>query len=192
MTDLRYATVTRPTGQLEDKRPDRASDWTDDAACGDWQGWPFDPWDPPLRALNGRPYDRRYEDPWKVGRDICDTCPVKAICLDRKLDEEVGQPINLRFLMWGGMTPRERWDVDHSKQPRHIAIAEVTAKRTRKAEERNKPKEERPTSCAQCGATIDQPPYGVRLYCTAACSRRARRIRFYAKANDAAEIEAAS
>ncbi|MDA8440461.1 MAG: hypothetical protein M0Z51_16605 [Propionibacterium sp.] len=170
----RSRTRTRPTSQLD---PYRAPDWTDDAACADWQGWPFDPWHPKTRTPAGERYDFRTDDPWKVGRDICDACPVKMTCVIEKLDVEVGLPLSLRFgLCW--LTPRERWTVEQSKQPRPIAIRDVLAARVKKTA----PKPPKPTVCAHCGIDITQPRYGVRVYCTPLCSNRARRLKFVAAA----------
>lgn len=43
-----------------------------------------------------------------AAKAVCDTCPEKRECLTMALRAEVGEPVSLRFGIFGGMTPAER------------------------------------------------------------------------------------
>ncbi len=55
------------------------------------------------------------QDPWHIqsAKDICfKKCPLRSGCLGLALDLEQGQPVKLRFGVWGGMSPTERKNLE--------------------------------------------------------------------------------
>lgn len=49
-------------------------------------------------------------------KDACGRCMVQALCLDAAMREEAGQPRELRATVRGGLTPRERWQLDRQQR----------------------------------------------------------------------------
>ena len=96
MTDLRYATVTRPSPQVSTAAP---GSWREDAACRDYEPeWWF--------ADTKSTADR---DARETARTICRTiCPVRDECLEAALKVEGALKEPSRFGIFGGMDPEER------------------------------------------------------------------------------------
>lgn len=69
--------------------------WQEDGACNDYHPNLFYPDRPGKKSS----YDQ--------ARRICDSCPVKDLCLEYALDIEDGSYAN-RHGMFGGLTPQER------------------------------------------------------------------------------------
>jgi positive regulator of sigma E activity len=44
-----------------------------------------------------------------AAKAVCATCPEKQECLTMALRAEVGEPVSLRFGIYGGLTPAERF-----------------------------------------------------------------------------------
>lgn len=101
MSELKLTSTARVRVPID---PDRAPAWTDQAACvgADPELW-F-----PDRGRAG--YD--------AARAICDTCPVKALCLKDAMSTE---NTNTRFGMRGGLTPEERATVYSRNKPSRLA-----------------------------------------------------------------------
>lgn len=63
-----------------------------------------------------------FEPPNYIKKDVaqakavCAKCPVRKPCLAAALDDEAGQPPRLRETVRGGLTPRERADLDHNRR----------------------------------------------------------------------------
>ena len=64
--------------------------WMDESPC---KGLHTDLFFPPLEETNHNAY-------YKVGKAVCNTCPVWQECLDYGIEEHWG--------LWGGLTPQER------------------------------------------------------------------------------------
>lgn len=106
---------------------DRSMDWTG-AACAS-----HDPalWFPEPLAGHTE---------WDAARDICDTCPIRDVCLEYALSRETDSARH-RYGMWGGKTPSERASIalKRRRKPRPlIPLAERTA----------------PTQRPQCGTAM--------------------------------------
>ena len=43
-----------------------------------------------------------------AAKEVCGTCPERQGCLTMALRAEVGEPVSLRFGIFGGLTPAER------------------------------------------------------------------------------------
>ena len=103
MTDLRYATVTRPTSQLEDDRADayvpECRTWHDSRPT-------VDPWYPVEGAQS--PDKTKRDAAYAYARTICQACPVRVACLDAAMDIEGHREPGSRHGMWGGLDPFER------------------------------------------------------------------------------------
>lgn len=70
-------------------------DWAHAARCREIGVEPFFPGDGP---------SNNYDAP----RRICNTCPVRLLCLEAALQREGNAHKEYRGGMWGGLTPRER------------------------------------------------------------------------------------
>lgn len=54
----------------------------------------------------------------RVARDICEIdCPVREFCLATALDREGGKNADSREGIWGGLTPRERYNLTRHGRP---------------------------------------------------------------------------
>lgn len=82
------------------------ADWTEDAVCAQVGGEPF--------------YPERYSgDDMRDARALCAQCPVRRACLKFALGVERGVSPWLRFGVWGGLTPRQRYRRDVQTHPRY-------------------------------------------------------------------------
>ena len=50
---------------------------------------------------------------YAAARLVCEACPVKTECLADALDHERGLSASGRAGMWGGLSPEQRWKLDH-------------------------------------------------------------------------------
>lgn len=48
---------------------------------------------------------------YAVARRVCQSCPVRLLCLDTAMRTEGDLPVMERAGMWGGLTPQERVDL---------------------------------------------------------------------------------
>lgn len=53
---------------------------------------------------------------YSEAKRICATCPVKDACLDKAMRDEAAYGTSYREGMYGGMTPRERRDLDEERR----------------------------------------------------------------------------
>ena len=83
--------------------PRYSADW-DGAICAQLGGNAADP-----IFFPGGP------DQAKQAVAMCWECPMKAVCLVSALDEERGTPVHERFGIRGGLTARQRVDLDPGK-----------------------------------------------------------------------------
>jgi WhiB family redox-sensing transcriptional regulator len=45
---------------------------------------------------------------------ICEPCPVRDACLEMAMRVEAGRELGYRHGMFGGLSPRQRWNLDRS------------------------------------------------------------------------------
>ncbi len=103
MTDLRYATVTRPSSQLEDRRTDPDAE----TPCRTFiREYRYDPWYPVEHAHSQ--FRAKREAAYAQARAICQSCPVRLACLNAAIDIEGRAKPGGREGMWGGLDPFER------------------------------------------------------------------------------------
>lgn len=114
---LSIYTVARVT---EDWSTAPVPDWRHDRACTDADAELFYPTE---HATSTDPAKRAAA--WAPARAICDTCPVKAACLEDALTWEPGG-VYYRFGLRGGLDPRERANLARSRQRKAKREAETT------------------------------------------------------------------
>jgi hypothetical protein len=88
-----------------------------------------------LAACQGTDVDFEVSKVANVHRSLCERCPVKADCLREALDLELGQPAKQRSGIRGGLSPRQRWEIQrsaciHCQKPVGLSVVGTAAKRT--------------------------------------------------------------
>lgn len=72
--------------------------------------------DPELWSTPGYNSSRAVPTPENVEAiKICKGCPVRAECLDEALSTEAGWSVSSRHDIWGGLTPKQRTQLDRTK-----------------------------------------------------------------------------
>lgn len=62
-----------------------------------------------------------------AAKTICDTCPLRADCLEEKLAEEGNAEPRRRFGIWGGTTPAERYAIYRDRKAATAQLATSAA-----------------------------------------------------------------
>lgn len=78
-----------------------STDWQDDAACASAAFGEV--WTDP--TASGRWESREHS----MAKQICQACPVRIQCLQYALHYEQGVGKRMRYGIWGGLSPEERW-----------------------------------------------------------------------------------
>lgn len=52
--------------------------------------------------------DKGQADKTRTAKKVCQSCPVRELCLDAAMTSEGNRAASARFGVWGGYSPRER------------------------------------------------------------------------------------
>jgi WhiB family redox-sensing transcriptional regulator len=82
--------------------------WQDDARCAEVGTEVFFLEDTDNAAELAGMAKGRYNE----AKRVCASCPVSALCLDEAMTLEAGLDGQWRYGVWGGMSPRERAEIE--------------------------------------------------------------------------------